>query len=260
MPGGASVSSMISPRSSPPEIALLIPPPLLTRADALFLDFDGTLASIQDDPETVWLPEGGALRLMRVSRFLEGRLVIISGRDIRDLSRRVPTGLWRAGGHGLNVLAPDDPVPDEMPGAPETLLTALRELPDRHPGVRIEEKGALVAIHYRQAPQLREPLHKALEDICADHPEYRLQAGKMVFELKPVGAHKGDALYRLMQQTPFTGLRPIMVGDDATDEDAMDAAIGLGGAGVRVGAGETTAQYRLEDPACVWAWLERSLA
>ncbi|MEM9740672.1 MAG: trehalose-phosphatase, partial [Pseudomonadota bacterium] len=89
--------------------------------------------------------------------------------------------------------------------------------------------------------------------------DYKLQSGKMVFELKPSAANKGKALARLMAQSPFLGRQPIMVGDDTTDEDAMRVAAELGGFGIKVGEGESVAQHRLSNPREVFAWLRGCL-
>lgn len=56
---------------------------------------------------------------------------------------------------------------------------------------------------------------------------------------------------------PFAGRRPLMFGDDTTDEDAIAAAETLGGIGVKIGAGATAASLRAPDPAALRAWLAR---
>ena len=86
------------------------------------------------------------------------------------------------------------------------------------------------------------------------------QQGKMVVEVKPAAAHKGTALRRLAAEPPFAGRRPLMFGDDTTDEDAIEAAQALGGIGIKVGAGATAAELRTPDPAALRAWLAREAA
>ena len=51
-----------------------------------------------------------------------------------------------------------------------------------------------------------------------------------------------------------------MLGDDTTDEDAIVAALALGGLGVKVGPGPSAARLRAPDPAAVRAWLGREAA
>lgn len=224
--------------------------------DALFLDFDGTLAEIQSDPDTVWLPDSTLGDLEVLAARLEGALAIISGRDLRDLVRRTPAGVWRLGGHGLEVLAPGaGPLPS-VPHPPDALLAPLAEVV-RRPGIRLEIKGPIVALHYRAAPEAGPACLVAAKTAALAVPGHVVQAGKMVVEVKPEGAHKGAALGRIMQARPFTGRRPVMLGDDVTDEDAMRAAIELGGTAVKIGPGESVAALRAPDPQAVRIWLAR---
>ncbi len=242
---------MVDVQSSPSAM------PFHARNHALFLDFDGTLAPLQDDPDSVVLPEDGAEVLSALDRILNGALVLISGRDIRDLSARTPLGVWRAGGHGLEVCKPGEaPAAMAAPVSAE-MRQAVAQIVDPVEGARIEEKGPVLAIHYRQNPEAEHGLLEALNNLSRDIPGYKAQHGKMVIELKPKSANKGRALTKLMQEAPFAGRAPIMFGDDTTDEDAMLAAAKIGGFGVKVGEGETCANYRFADPEMVWAWLRR---
>ncbi len=79
----------------------------------------------------------------------------------------------------------------------------------------------------------------------------------MVVEVKPAAAHKGTALRRLAAAPPFAGRRPLMIGDDTTDEDAIAAAQDLGGLGVKIGQGLSAARLRAPGPPAVRAWLAR---
>src|SRR3546814_4388736 len=77
-----------------------------------------------------------------------------------------------------------------------------------------------------------------------------IQKGKMVVELRPGGADKGDAVRAFMAEPEFAGARPVFVGDDVTDEHAFEAVAEMGGAGILVGPPRRSAAgYRLNDVA-----------
>ncbi len=232
-----------------------IRPPRIGAQHALFIDFDGTLAPIQDEPDTVVLPRDAEAALARLPVVLGEAIAVISGRDIRDLSSRVPAAYWRAGGHGLEICGPGER-PAAQPGsAPRALSNAIDIITRGIDGVRVEHKGPVIAVHYRQAPHMGELLLARLSDSVRDDPDYKVQAGKMVLEAKPAHANKGRALEHMMSHAPFEGRIPVMIGDDTTDEDAFGVAIRLGGFAIKVGDGETLANYRLNDPEDVAGWL-----
>jgi trehalose 6-phosphate phosphatase len=226
----------------------------LHSGDALFLDLDGTLADIRDDPDAVAIPPETVAVLRTIGVSLDSAIVVLSGRDIRDLAKRTPDFVWRAGGHGLETIAPGEPVPDPPEPPPGPVVAALREA-ERHEGVWLELKGPVAALHYRAAPEAEEACVSAARAAVARGDDLVLQRGKMVVEVKPAHAHKGEALRRLCRRAEFSNRRPIMVGDDTTDEDAMSVAIELHGVAVKIGAGETVATIRMADPAALRAWL-----
>nr|WP_245242937.1 trehalose-phosphatase [Pararhodobacter sp. SW119] len=228
----------------------------LTARDALYLDFDGTLAEIGPDPDAIMLSATTLAALTALAARLGGALAVLSGRDLRDLARRTPDSLWRVGGHGLEVLPPGATIPPAASAPSGSFMDALLPLAVI-PGVRIEVKGPVVAIHYRAAPEAEVACLEAAKAALDLAPGYSVQSGKMIVELKPQGADKGAALRRLASLEPFAGRRPIMLGDDTTDEDAMRAARALGGIAVKVGEGESVADLRANDPAAVRAWIAR---
>lgn len=238
--------------------ALLPDPPALDAGNALFLDFDGTLAPLQDDPNTVYLPEAAEAALGALAERLNGALAVLSGRGLDDLVTRVPTALWRLGNHGLYQAAPGTdtaPLPQET--APRQLLEDLQAFVDGEPDTRIEEKGPVVALHYRHRPDLAPTIEDRLQRILLGVDGYYLQHGKRVVEFKPDGANKGQALARLMGEPPFAGRAPVMIGDDTTDEDAFAAAKALGGVAIKVGDGPTCAEFRLSGVDAVHTYLSR---
>lgn len=218
---------------------------LILSSDALFLDFDGTLAPIQDNAETVALACGMDAVLEQVSERLNGALAILSGRGLSDLSRRVPHSLWRFGNHGLYSAAPGVDGTTIHPESPADLLLALEQAVLPFDGVFVEPKGPVIAIHYRAAPQLGVPLGSALQPVVDATAAYKLQHGKCVYEAKPEAANKGACLSKALLAEPFFGRRPIMIGDDTTDEDAFQTAQEAGGLAIKVGTGDTRADYRV---------------
>ena len=244
-------------------LVLAGPPPLSAFArPALFLDLDGTLASIQPRPSDV-KPEAWRTRLLAQMRArLGGRLAVISGRTLEEvddiLEGSVPVV---AAVHGLVRRGPDGAISATLP--PPGLDGALSEataLERRLPGVTVEPKGPSLALHYRQAPDLARQAVDAAEAIGARW-SLRVQPGDMVVELCAPGQDKGTAVLAFMASAPFRGATPLFVGDDLTDEAGFEAAASLGGIGVLVGGPrETAAKARLADVDAVRAWLEQGLA
>lgn len=231
-------------------------PPPLSLGDAVFVDFDGTLASLQDDPDTVYLMPGLAEVLEAAAGRLDGAFAVLSGRDAGDLAARVPASLWRAGNHGLIQLAPGEAAPKTRTAAPPAVRRLFEDVCGAVTGTRLETKGPVLALHYRNAPGAAGEIGIALAGAGLTESGYCLQHGKFVFEAKPEGANKGKALLGLMQKAPFAGRRAVMIGDDTTDEDAFIEAARLGGVTVKVGPGDTVAQHRLNGVFDVHAYLK----
>lgn len=242
------------------ETDIRLPPPPLDLLDgaSLFLDFDGTLVAIQATPDAVAVDPPLIDLLARLHARLDGRLVLLSGRSLADLGALLAgwDGL-AAGSHGLE--ASDEPALAPRRDVALLLADELRALRALHPGVLIEEKSHGLALHYRQEPAAEETCRR-LGDLAAARTGWTVQPGKMVVELRPAGADKGTALRRFMDRPAFAGTRPVMIGDDLTDETAFAAAQALGGSGVLVGTRDTAARHALADVAAVRAWLAEASA
>jgi trehalose 6-phosphate phosphatase len=226
---------------------------------ALFLDFDGTLAGFKDDPDAVHLSLDQKTLLMALSDKLDGALALISGRDLRDLSKRVPQTLWRLGNHGLFKAGPNEPAPETFAEFPTDLLSLIDASLSEITGTRIERKGPVIAIHHRANPAAGKLIFEAISAHLPHSGKYLVQTGHCVVELKPRGANKGKALTAQMQHAAFQGRTPVMIGDDTTDEDGFIACTKLGGFGIKMGDGPTEAAYRIGDIPTLYTYLERLL-
>lgn len=229
---------------------------------ALFLDFDGTLVEIEDHPDDVTLPAGMAPRLRRLQAAFDDAVAIVSGRALADIEALLhPLRLPLAGLHGLERrdahgrLHRDERDHERL----DAVRDAIAGFVAARPGLYAEDKGAALALHYRGAPEREQEVAAFLERQRRQLGDgFHIQAGKQVFELKPVGRDKGRAVREFMEEPPFRGRIPVFVGDDRTDEDAFAAVNALGGFSIRVGEHhpDTAASATLPSVAATLDWLD----
>lgn len=230
--------------------------PLLTPAHALFLDFDGTLTELAPRPEAVRIASGLVPTLSSLHTHLGGALAIVTGRPEADIDGFLaPLHLPLASEHGAQYRLTDASHPAVIPPDLDPVRQAAEAFAASHPGVLVEHKRASVALHYRLAPHLESLCHDALLNAMRHLEGVELLPGKCVFEVKPRGVHKGQAILDFMTQVPFAGRQPVFVGDDVTDEAGFAAVQSLGGWAIKVGEGPTIAQHRCMTPAALRGWL-----
>ncbi len=233
--------------------------PPYSRDSAFFLDIDGTLLDIAETPQAVRAEAADYRLLERLHAAAGGAVALISGRTLAMIDGLfAPLKLPAAGQHGFERRDGEGRRRRRRFDAARLrpLAGVLREFVDDHPGLLFEDKGASVALHYRLAPALRETAHAQALAAAAMLPgELEVQPGKMVWEIKPAGAHKGLAIEEFMRELPFRDRLPVFLGDDLTDEDGFQVVNRLGGHSIKVGAGATAARWRLPDPAAARAWL-----
>lgn len=233
------------------------PPALDCTQDAVFLDFDGTLVEIAPRPDAVSVPAGLTERLNRLALACDGALALVSGRDLATLA-----GFLRSfdgvmvGSHGAEARGAALGAP-MVAADPRPVQEALREHAAEE-GLLFEPKTHGGALHYRTRPEAAAGIAAFVAALSAAHPAFEVQAAKMAFEMRPRGASKDRALAALMRRAPFLGRRPVYLGDDATDEPALGWVQAQGGYGVKIGPGDSVAQYRLAGPAAVLDWLDRA--
>ncbi|TPI14537.1 trehalose-phosphatase [Mesorhizobium sp. B4-1-3] len=227
---------------------------------ALFLDIDGTLLEHASHPDAVSVSEELRFLLERIEQRLDGALAFITGRSIAAVDHLFhPLKLRIAGLYGLeHRLLPDGPIEAADEPADMAALADEIELELASKAVYVERKGPVLAIHTRAAPQLLTRATELVEAALARLPKgYRVIAGNAGVELMPLEAAKGAAIRRFMQLDPFTGRRPVFLGDDTSDENGFHTVNAAGGISIRVKPqGETAARFAIEDVASALAWLE----
>lgn len=231
---------------------------------ALFLDVDGTLLEIERHPRDVRAAPQLKELLAAAAGTLGGALALVSGRSIASLDEIfAPLCLPAAGLHGVERRDATGRV--HYPGGyAERIAAARRGLLDfvqSEPGLLLEDKGAALALHYRNAPQLADACRRQIEQAnTAAGEDFHVQQGKMVYELKPSGHDKGTAVTAFMDEPPFRGRQPVFIGDDVTDEDGFRTVNALGGLSIRVGEhADSAARHSARGVQEILDWLTRGL-
>ena len=246
----------------PNKMANLIKPPPLDPNWALFVDVDGTLLEIAPRPDAVRVPPHLPLLLEQLQSRHKGAFALISGRPIAALDDLFRP--WRgavAGLHGGERRRPDGSRSDLESDA-RAVLDGMRRsaaaFVSDNPGIRLEDKGRTLALHYRAAPELRQKVTRFAERVVAvSGGPLRLIGGKMVVEVMPRDYGKGRAIAAFLAEPPFRGRMPVFLGDDLTDEEGFAEIKRRNGRAIRVGppAAGTLAGYALPDVAAALAWL-----
>lgn len=235
--------------------------PAFAAHDALFLDLDGTLIDIAPTPNGVIIPGELPALLGRLSRCLDGALAVVTGRPIADVDRFLaPLAPVAAGVHGAELRsATEGQIVSRAAPIDAEIARGVRGIAVKYPGTVIETKRASIAVHYRQVPAAGLQLEAALQRLLEKGPDHLILArGRQVLEIVPRHVSKGAALEAIMELAAFRGRRPIMIGDDVSDLSAFEAAIRLGGAGLKV-AGEQfpAAEADFAGPTEVRVWLNK---
>ena len=194
-----------------------------------------------------------------VAERLNGAVALVSGRSIGYLDALfAPLRLPVAGLHGVERRKASG----EIHGASfvdaqlDRARAAFQALVAAHPGTLLEDKGRTIALHFRLAPAAEAAVVEAVRSAAAQlGGNYHIQAGNMMLEIKPRGFTKAAAIKEFMREPPFSGRRPVFVGDDLTDQDGFKAVEDQGGISIAVGE-RVHGQFRAADPAAVRAWLE----
>jgi trehalose 6-phosphate phosphatase len=219
-------------RSVPPAATLaeaLAP----VRADparaAVLLDVDGTLAPIVRHADDAHVPEATRALLIQIARRY-GCVACVSGRRAAIARQIVSLGtIAYVGNHGAEVLRPGrtQPEVDREAGAWQRRVHQFAETAygdDLHRlRVRLEDKGPIMAFHWRGAPD-EDAAAEAVARVgaAAEAAGFRTHGGRKVLEVRPpIALDKGRGVHGLLRETDLDAA--VYVGDDRTDLDAFRA-------------------------------------
>ncbi|PAN12134.1 hypothetical protein PAHAL_2G245500 [Panicum hallii] len=247
----------------------------------MFLDYDGTLSPIVDDPDAAFMSETMRMAVRSVAKHFP--TAIVSGRCLDKVFEFVKLAeLYYAGSHGMDIKGPAkassrhakakqakggvlfQPASEFLPMI-EEVHERLVETTRSIPGAKVENNKFCVSVHFRCVDEkMWGELSEAVKGVLRGYPKLRLTQGRMVLEVRPtIKWDKGKALEFLLESLGFadcTNVLPVYIGDDRTDEDAFKVLRRRGqGVGILVSKHpkETSASYSLQEPAEVMEFLLR---
>ncbi|CAN6294878.1 unnamed protein product [Urochloa humidicola] len=246
---------------------------------AVFLDYDGTLSPIVEDPDRAVMTD----EMREAVRGVAARFptAIVSGRCRDKVFGFVKLSeLYYAGSHGMDIRGPTtagadqersvlcQPAAEFLPVIEEVYGKLVGSVEAAIQGAKVENNKFCLSVHFRCVEESAwGQLFDRVRAVLKDYPGLRLTQGRKVLEVRPmIKWDKGKALEFLLDALGYaerSDVFPIYLGDDRTDEDAFKVLRNRGqGAGILVSKfpKETTASFSLREPAEVRDFLRRLVA
>ncbi|KAL5753509.1 hypothetical protein ACOSP7_021729 [Xanthoceras sorbifolium] len=243
----------------------------------MFLDYDGTLSPIVDDPDQAFMSNKMRKTVKKLARCFP--TAIVSGRCRDKVYNFVKLAeLYYAGSHGMDIKGPEtgssykkrdqsvlfQPASEFLPMIDE-VYKKLVEKTKSTPGAIVENNKFCLSVHYRCVDEKKwSEVALQVRSVMKEYPELRLTQGRKVLEIRPtIKWDKGKALEFLLESLGFancTDVFPVYIGDDKTDEDAFKILRDRGqGFGILVSKSpkDTNASYSLQEPKEVGNFLRR---
>ncbi|KAL9329586.1 hypothetical protein ACSQ67_004589 [Phaseolus vulgaris] len=236
----------------------------------MFLDYDGTLSPIVDDPDRAFMSDSMRKTVRKLARCFPTAIVTGRCRDkVYNFVRLAE--LYYAGSHGMDIQGPtrDSKYSNKDKGEPLLFQPASEFLPmidevynqlvekmKSIPGARVENNKFCASVHFRCVDEKKwSELAQEVRSVLKEYPKLRLNQGRKVLEIRPsIKWDKGKALEFLLESLGFANCNdvfPVYIGDDKTDEDAFMKLRDRGqGFGILVSKfpKDTTASYSLQEP------------
>ncbi|KAK9072141.1 hypothetical protein SSX86_008573 [Deinandra increscens subsp. villosa] len=250
-----------------------------TKQVVIFLDYDGTLSPIVENPDQAYMDPEMRKAVKNVAKCFP--TAIVSGRCRAKVCNFVRLSeLYYAGSHGMDIKGPSSrkhqqgnqnvlcqPAKEFLPMMAEVYKILIEKTKDIV-GANVENNKFCLSIHYRCVKeQSWSDLAQKVKSVLKNYPKLKLTQGRMVLEIRPtIKWDKGRAIEFLMESLGYTNSKdvlPIYIGDDRTDEDAFKVLRKQGqGFGILVSKipKETEAVYSLQEPLEVMYFLQRLVA
>ncbi|XP_020204155.1 probable trehalose-phosphate phosphatase J [Cajanus cajan] len=244
----------------------------------MFLDYDGTLSPIVDDPDRAFMSDSMRKTVRKLASCFPTAIVTGRCRDkVYNFVRLAE--LYYAGSHGMDIQGPTgdskynkdkgdgvlfQPASEFLPMIDEVYHQLVEKMKSI-PGARVENNKFCVSVHFRCVDEKKwSELAQQVRSVLKEYPKLRLNQGRKVLEIRPsIKWDKGKALEFLLESLGFANCNdvfPVYIGDDKTDEDAFKKLRDRGqGFGILVSKFPkvTTASYSLQEPNEVMDFLQR---
>ncbi|CAA2994485.1 probable trehalose-phosphate phosphatase J [Olea europaea var. sylvestris] len=244
----------------------------------VFLDYDGTLSPIVEDPDRAFMTNEMREAVRDVAKYFP--TAIVSGRCRAKVHNFVKLSeLYYAGSHGLDIQRPTKGHKKQRKGNQSVFCQPAREflpmIEEVHkillekmkfiPGAKVENNKFCLSVHFRCVDErIWGELGEQVREVLKNYPTLRLSQGRKVLEIRPaIKWDKGSALEFLLESLGYdksNNVLPVYIGDDRTDEDAFKVLRKRGqGLGILVSKApkETKASYSLQEPSEVMYFLKR---
>ncbi|XP_044470397.1 probable trehalose-phosphate phosphatase J [Mangifera indica] len=243
----------------------------------MFLDYDGTLSPIVEDPDRAFMSKKMRKTVRNLARCFP--TAIVSGRCRDKVYNFVKLAeLYYAGSHGMDIKGPEkssnykknseavlfQPASEFLPMIDEVYKLLVQKTKSTE-GAKVEHNKFCVSVHFRCVDEKKwNELAQQVRSVLKEYPKLRLSQGRKVLEIRPtIKWDKGKALEFLLESLGFancTDVFPVYIGDDRTDEDAFKILRDRGqGFGILVSKfpKDTSASYSLQEPDEVMDFLGR---
>ncbi|KAH0460566.1 hypothetical protein IEQ34_011229 [Dendrobium chrysotoxum] len=206
---------------------------------AMFLDYDGTLSPIVDDPDSAFMSDSMRAAVKSIAKYFPTAIVTGRCRD-KVFSFVQLAELYYAGSHGMDIKGPTkwpkhtnaqakavlcQPASAFLPMINEA-YNVLVEKTKVFPGAKVENNRFCLSVHFRCVDEkIWNGLAEEVRSVLTAFPDLKLTQGRKVLEIRPtIEWDKGKALEFLLQELGFADsndILPVYIGDDRTDEDAF---------------------------------------